>query len=273
MVNQNECVAIEVNGEEVSLSDVLTLAKLNGSLQLINDGINATLVRQAAAQRGIKVSDEELQQAADEFRAANDLYDADTTQTWLEGRKLSYHEWESSLEYRITERKFREALTAGLVEQHFVEQKLSFDKAAVSRLVLNEEDVARELRAQIVEDGADFHALAREHSIHLDTRPSGGYAGEMLRTDMEPALEAAIFGAQPGKVVGPIKTDDGWELVKLEHLATAELNDEMREMIKTLIFNEWLGEQRAKARIKVPLLDPTELDASEDSSDTEMNDD
>lgn len=267
MVKLSEFVAIEVNGEEVSLYDVLTLAKLNDQLQLINDGIDAAIVRQAAAKRGINVSDDELQQAADEFRAARELYDADTTQTWLDDKKLSYHEWESLLEALVTQKKLREALTAGLVEQRFVEQKLSFDKAAVSRLVLNDEGVARELRAQIVDDGVDFHALAREHSIHNDTRPAGGYSGEMLRSDMEPALEAAIFGAQPGKVVGPIKTDDGWELVKLERLVPAELNDEMRETIKTSIFNEWLTEQRKKGRIKVPLLDAAEVESNVDADD------
>ena len=260
MVNFSECVAIEVNGEEVSLYDVLSSAKLNGSLQLISDAIDAAIVRQGAAKKGIEVSDDELQQAADEFRTANELYDAETTQAWLDNRKLSYQEWETALEYQVTERKLREALTSGLVEQRFVEQKLSFDKAAVSRLVLKDEDVARELRAQIVDDEADFHALAREYSVHSETRPAGGYSGEVLRSDMEPALEASIFGAQPGKVVGPIKTDDGWELVKLERLIPAELNDEMRETIESLIFTEWLDEQRKKARINVPLLESAEED-------------
>lgn len=262
MVNPCDCVAIEVNGEEVSLHDVLSLAKLNGSLQLISEAIDAAIVRQAATKQGIEVSDDELQQAADEFRAANELYDEDTTQDWLDGRKLSYQEWESSLETLVIQRKLREALATGFVDQRFVEQKLSFDKAAISRLVLNDEGIARELRAQILEDGADFHALARNHSIDSDTRPAGGYAGEMLRGDMDAVLEAAIFGAQPGKVVGPIKTDDGWELVKLERLIPAELNDEMRETIKTLIFTEWLSEQRIRARIKVPLLDAVENEIS-----------
>src|SRR5688572_2991946 len=258
MVDLNDCVALEVNGEEVSLYDVLKLAKLDGTLQLIEKGIDATLIQQAAGQRGIEVSDEELQLAADEYRAANSLYDAETTQTWLETNNLSYGDWESVLEYQVTTLKLREALTARLVEQHFAEQRLSFDKAAISRLVLSDEGVARELRAQIIEDEADFHALAREYSIHAATRPAGGYAGLMERTEMEPALEAAVFGAQQGKVVGPIKTDDGWELVKIERIYPAVLDDEVRETIKTVLFSEWLSQQRSKARITVPLLESDE---------------
>lgn len=254
MVDLNDSVALEVNGEEVSLYDVLKLAKLNDKLQLIDDAIDAALIQHAAAQRGIQVSDEELQQAADAYRVANDLHDAETTQAWLEAKHLSYVDWESLLEYQVNERKLREVLTAGLVEQRFAEQRLSYDKAAVSRLVLSDEGVARELRAQILEEGGDFHALTREYSIHADTRAAGGYAGLMVRADMEPALEAAVFGAQPGRVVGPIKTDDGWELVKVERLAPAELDDEMRETIKTVLCSEWLSEQRSKARVSVPLL-------------------
>lgn len=255
MVELNESVALEVNGEEVSLYDVLRLAKLNGTLKLFEDSITATLIQQGALQRGIEVSDEELQQAADDYRVANELHDAETTEAWLQAKRLTYEDWEVLLECQVKERKLREALSAGSVEQRFAEQRLSFDKAAISRLVLKDEGVARELRAQIVEDGAEFHVLAREYSIHEETRLAGGYAGLIVRTDMEPALESAIFGAQPGKIVGPIKTDEGWELVKVERLAPAELDDEMRETIKAALGNEWLIEQRKKARIKVRLLE------------------
>jgi putative peptide maturation system protein len=263
MVELNELVALEVNGEEVSLYDVLKLAKLSGTLKFVEDGVTAALIQQGAHQRDIKVSDEELQQAADNYRMQNDLHDAETTEDWLQAQKLSYEDWESLLESQVKEAKLREALTAASVEQRFTEQRLTLDKAAISRLVLAEEGVARELRAQIVEDGADFHALAREYSTHANTRPAGGYAGLISRTDMEPALEAAVFGSQPGKVVGPIKTDDGWELVKVERLALAELDDEMRETLKTKLFNEWLSEQRRKARIRLPLLESSQEEEAE----------
>jgi len=263
MVELNEFVALEVNGEEVSLYDVLKLAKLLGTLKFIDDSITAALIQQGAHQRDLEVSDEELQQAADNYRMQNDLHDAETTEDWLQAQKLSYEDWESLLESQVKEAKLREALTVGSIEQRFTEQRLTLDKAAISRLVLADEGVARELRAQIVEDGADFHALAREYSIHANTRPASGYAGLISRTDMEPALEAAVFGSQPGKVVGPIKTDDGWELVKVERLALAELDDEMRETLKTKLFNEWLSEQRRKARIRLPLLESSKEESEE----------
>lgn len=258
MAELSEHIALEVNGEEVSLYDVLKLAKLNGQLQFVQTAIDAELIRKAAEQLGIEVSDEDLQQAADDFRVELDLIDTNATEAWLAAHYLSYEDWETLLEGQIIARKLREALTENRIEQTFAEQRLSFDAAAVSRIVLSEEGIARELRAQIVEDGSDFHALAREFSIDDATRLAGGYAGPMRRSEMEAAIESAVFGAQAGKVVGPLKTDDGWHLIKIESLHPARLDDALRETIKSQIFDDWLCEQRRKAKISIPLLEALE---------------
>lgn len=250
-----EHIALEVDGEAVSLADVLRLAKFSGQLQFVQEAIDAALIRQAAAQQGVEVSGEELQQAADDFRLARELHDAEATERWLAAHHLTYEDWELMLEQEIITRKLRDKLTAGRVEQRFAEQKLSFDSAAISRIIAPSEDLARELRSQIIDDDADFHALARQYSRDEATRPAGGYVGLMRRTEMEAAVESAIFGASHGKVVGPFKTDEGWCLFKVEAIHRATLDEASREVIKSLLFDEWLSERRSKARIRVPLLE------------------
>ena len=255
MQSLSELIALEVNGEAVGLAEVLRLAKFSGNLKFLQDSIDAALVRQAAARQGVEVSGDELQQAADEFRLARELHDAETTERWLAAHHLTYEEWELMLEGEIIARKLREELTAGRVEQHFAEQKLTFDTAALSRIIAPNEDVARELRAQIVEDNADFHALARAYSTDEATRAAGGYIGTVRRTDLEAEVEPAVFGASVGKVVGPFKTDEGWSLFKVEAVNRATLDDETREAIKSRLFEEWLSERRRKANISTPLLE------------------
>src|SRR5215813_8197840 len=245
-------VALEINGEVVSLYDVLSLAKLNGQLQFVRDAIDAEIVRQSAVERGIEVSDEELQQAADEFRVERDLTDAETTDAWLAEHRLSYTDWETVLEHQIITAKLRDVLTENRVDQTFAENRLAYDAVMISRILLNDEGIARELRAQVLEEGADFHALAREYSKDEQTRLAGGYAGSMSRSEMEAALEAALFAAQPGKIVGPLKCDEGWELIKVE-------------AIKNQLFEEWLSERRRKSRIDVPLLEPICDEAGEEA--------
>ncbi|MBC7912188.1 MAG: peptidylprolyl isomerase [Pyrinomonadaceae bacterium] len=255
MTSYSETVALEINGESISLSDALRFAKWIGNLQFIQAAVETTLIRQAATERGIEVSSDELQQAADDFRVSRDLHDAEATEAWLASKHFSYADWELLLETQVITHKLREALTAGRVEQHFAEQRLSFDAATLSRIVLKDEDVARELRAQIIEEGADFHVLARQYSIDDATKLAGGYSGLIRRTLMEAAVESAVFGAQAGKIVGPLKTDEGWQLIKIESLSPATLDDQMRETIKSLLFDEWLSERRRKARISIPLLE------------------
>ena len=255
MSDLSEDVALEVNGEEFSLYDVLLTAKGNGSLEFLQEAIDAAIIRQEAAQRSIEVSDEELQSAADEFRAAHDLYDIAATDAWLTAKQLTFEDWESFIETSVLRQKLREAITADKIEQHFAINKLAFDVAEVSRLVVRDEEIAKELRAQIVDDGADFHSLAREHSIDAYTRLAGGYAGKLKRADMEAVVESAVFGAQPGSVVGPFKLEDGWHLIKIESLHRAELDDDLREIIKEQVFVEWFEERLRKAKIKIPVLE------------------
>ena len=251
----NDYVALEVNGEQVGLESVLRQAKFTGDLQFLHDAVEMEIIRQAAAKQGLEVSDEELQQAADDFRIQHELHDVEATESWLAANHLSYEAWEASLEEQALKHKLRDALTAQKIEQHFVENRLTFDTANLSQIIVKDEGVARELRAQIVEDGADFHALARQFSIDEATKLASGFVGTVRRTEMEAVIEAAVFGAPPGQVVGPFKTDAGWALIKIEASRRGLLDDATREAIKAQLFDEWLQEQRRKARITFPLLE------------------
>ena len=264
MTSLSEYIALEVDGKAISLKEVLRFTKWPTLAAFLQEAADAALIRRAAVEHGIEASDEEFQQAADGFRAERDLYTPETTEEWLAANYLSYAEWEALLENEIIKRKLRDALTDDSVEKYFAEQSLSYDAAAISRLVVKEEDVARELRAQIVEEGADFHMLARMHSTDFSTRLAGGYLGLKRRSDMEAEMEAAVFGAQEGKTVGPIKTCDGWELVKVENFHRATLDDAMRESIKSILFDNWLIEQRLKAKIVMTLLEDEAEEAERD---------
>ena len=260
MRTPDQYIAIEINGESVTLRQLIRFAKFGNESSFITSAADAVLIRQAALEAGIGVTDEEIQRAADNFRTKRDLYDEQSTDSWLARHYLSHMEWETVLEDEIIRMKLRDVLTTGKVEKYFAEQRLSFDAATISRIVVKDVNVAKELRAQIVEDDADFYNLARKYSIDSLTRPAGGYSGLVGRTDMEPAMEAAVFGAQPGKTVGPIKTYAGWQLVKLEAIHLASLDDSLRENIKSLLFEDWLADQRQKAKISIPLF---ELEADE----------
>ena len=243
-------IALRVNAEEISLHDVLAGAKFRGDLDFIRQTVDAALIRAAAGQQGIAVSDEELQQAADDFRAARKLYAAQATHAWLAAHHLDQEDWELQLEDQILRQKVRRAVVEPQVDQHFAENRLAFDAATVGWIVIPEESVARELRAQCVEDRVPFHQVAQQF-------PAGRFAGKRRRSEMERLVAAAVLGASSGEVAGPVRTEQGWVLVLVEAIHPAKLDDETREQIAEALFTDWLEQRRRDAKIELPLL--TEL--------------
>ena len=84
--NWQELVALEVNGEAITLPEVLSAAQFRGQLGFLQSIADTALIRQAAAQQGIEVSDEELQAAADQFRTKHELHKAAELLKWLADR-------------------------------------------------------------------------------------------------------------------------------------------------------------------------------------------
>lgn len=76
---------------------------------------------------------------------------------------------------------------------------------------------AEQVLAQL-QRGADFAALARQHSDDPATREQGGEIGWVLRGQAVPALEQALFSLEPGAAAQLVETSYGFHIVQvLEH--------------------------------------------------------
>jgi peptidyl-prolyl cis-trans isomerase D len=67
-----------------------------------------------------------------------------------------------------------------------------------------------------LEAGEDFTALATELSDDPGSKTQGGDLGFFGRGQMIAEFEEAAFNAQPGEVVGPVKTNFGYHLIRVE---------------------------------------------------------
>ncbi|MFQ6023390.1 MAG: SurA N-terminal domain-containing protein [Acidiferrobacterales bacterium] len=74
-------------------------------------------------------------------------------------------------------------------------------------------DIEKQLRA-----GADFASLAKEHSADSGTAANGGDLGYIERNTLPAQLEKVVFALEVDAISEPVRTDDGYHIVKLtEH--------------------------------------------------------
>ena len=74
----------------------------------------------------------------------------------------------------------------------------------------------REVSVRTQLAGADFAALARESSDDEGTKSSGGDLGWFGKGRMVKEFEDAVFALQDGQVSGPVKSQFGYHIIKLE---------------------------------------------------------
>ncbi len=114
-----------------------------------------------------------------------------------------------------------------------------------------------------LENGAEFAALAREHS----TGPSstvGGDLGWFGDGDMVPQFFEAVAKLSPGEISGPVETQFGWHVIRLSETrekARPELETirhEIEAQIRETALEMYLESLEAEAEITI--MDTSEID-------------
>jgi putative peptide maturation system protein len=209
----------------------------------------------AARAAGLTISDEELQRAADLFRRSRGLHSAEQTRAWLAAEGLTLDDFEATLERDLLVARFRDHLTSRRLADHFAAGKERYRRARLRQIVAGSEGAARELLAQLQDEGRDFAELARAHSLHGPSRLAGGSLGVVRLGALPPALAGPMSAARAGDVVGPLATEQGFVLVLVEELLSPELDDETAAAIRAELFDAWLAEQLRGATIDLSWLD------------------
>ena len=228
----------------ITPDEVVKSLGLTGQLKAVCiDLIRRKEVVNKARELGVEVPTDELQQFCDNFRTVQGLQSAEDTMRFLEQNGLTLDDFEEFCEGAVLTNILREHLAdEKVIADYFMNSRLDFDLARVSSIMVADENLANEIVMQVTEDGEDFHGLAREHSLDEQTKCGGGYVGMVSRSMLSPDASAKVFNAAPGDLVGPFEKEGMFQLVLVEEVLKAELDDEIKEAIKERIFNEWLAE-------------------------------
>jgi parvulin-like peptidyl-prolyl isomerase len=245
---------LTIDDQPISIGQAFRYLQINRKL----DGFIGEIVRQFVIEQELNTNDTiqigagVVEQAIIDFRLQQQLTDPKRFQDWLSGNGLSYDAFHNQIAYGFKIKKLKEDIANLRLQEYFIERKLFLDRVVLSRIIVEDQELADELHTQI-QEGAAFEQLAREYSL-TDDKVMNGMVGPVSRGSMPDSLRAAIDLAKPGDVVGPLGMDARWGLFRVEEFLSASLDDpQIRQALQDELFEQWLAERIQKLPIRLQI--------------------
>lgn len=187
------------------------------------------MVAQLASQRNVKVSDKEVDDLLTQ------LYDRYGGKDTLLKTLNDIYGWKLE--------DLRRVLRKQILAKN-LETNVTADKAA--------DEAAKTKATEVldkVKNGGDFAELAKQYSQASDAA-NGGDLGFFTKGQLPDNVQAAAEALQPGQVSDVIKTDYGYEVLKVVEKKDDGSIHGLHILIKTIDFNDYFQEQLDKAKTK-----------------------
>lgn len=245
-----------------------------------NSLINKKLIEQKIRELDIKVSDEEVRQAIEDVKKANNISQDNLNQA-LAARGVSFDEYKAQIKEQLErlrlismEVRSKIQISENEMREYYEAEKAKFqvDEAFRARQILlpispestAEERKRTEATAEKVlaeaRGGADFADLARKYSKD-SSAAEGGDLGFLEKGELLPEIDEALIKLKPGEISGLIRTSAGIHIVKLEELrqgkhqtfesAKPEVEDILYKKRSEERFNLWIEELRKNAAVEI----------------------
>ena len=202
--------------------------------QIVERLIIENIQLQEAERRGIQVDDETLTAAVGEFAAQNGL-DLDQLIETLDAEGVSYRDFRDQVRRQITMERLQrevvnrrvyitaqdvdELLTSPFFAEHISDEYrighiLLLTEAGASQAQVDAVDTEAEAIMAKLRNGADFGALAVEHSA-ASTALEGGDLGWRKASRIPSLFTDTVQDMAVGDVAGPLRNASGLHIVKL----------------------------------------------------------
>ena len=139
---------------------------------------------------------------------------------------MFYQQRNQLLQQKLTEKvtKAQGKVTDAQIQAYYEKNKSKFatPERRDLRIVLTKtkEDAAAARKA--LDSGQSWSAVAKKYSIDQASKAQGGKLTGVAKGQQEKALDDAIFKADKGKLVGPVKTQFGWYVLEVSKVTDAK---------------------------------------------------
>jgi parvulin-like peptidyl-prolyl isomerase len=245
---------VKIDDEVITCEDFVKLLRFTGAFDgLMEDIIKDKLTVHAAKKAGVTITTEELQERADQLRRVKGLHRAVDMNRYLDANKMTLDDLEQYLTEMLYHEKMLEQIGKDeAVDEYFNLNAPRFDSIEISHILVDSEGKAREIMAILEDDPESFEELAREHSL-ADTREDGGFVGRVLRGALRSDVEAKVFNAAEGDLLGPFPSADEscFEIFTVNAKRPAALNEDTVAEVRRLLQDEWIAARAREHNIQI----------------------
>jgi foldase protein PrsA len=280
-------VAAKVNGEAITLDELNKQVEqlkqqypqmfegadgegrlIDFKQRLLDNLINAKLISQAAKEKGIQVTDADVDKQIKQLKAG--FKDDAQFKSALESAGMTEESLATQVRDQLLTQKLIETLSSDAkvsdaeVQKYFDNNKAQFfqqEAKRASHILFKPEDKAKaEAILKELNDGGDFAALAKANSVDTATASKGGDLG-WPSTAYVSEFETALSKLKVGETSELVQSPYGWHIIRVtderqgSQQKLADVKDQivqiLQQQAKADAYQKYLDELRKKADIEI----------------------
>ncbi|MEC0018796.1 peptidylprolyl isomerase PrsA [Bacillus anthracis] len=110
-----------------------------------------------------------------------------------------------------------------------------------SQILVSDENEAKEIKKKL-DTGASFEELAKQESQDLLSKEKGGDLGYFNSGRMAPEFETAAYKLKVGQISNPVKSPNGYHIIKLTDKKDLKPYDEVKDSIRKNLEEERIAD-------------------------------
>ena len=278
-------VVAVVNDEIITLSELQEeVEKINRGLEqkieqkiVLDSMIERKILVQEATNKGVSISEEELDLTVKEMKRRFNLNEKDI-ESELEKQNIKLEELKEHWYYQLLSRKLLDSQLRGKIavgedeiaeyyKENYGGEIESAPQVKIAHILipLNEENAFKKAEEilSLARSGENFAELVKKYSKDSASVSKGGELGYFKKGDLVLELEQAIEQTKVREFTGPIKTQAGYHVVKvLERKESDALSfGGYKEEIKQIIYSkkyeklikDWEEQLRKTAHVEIKI--------------------
>jgi len=205
-------------------------------------------IQREAEEQGVKVTDEEVRKSFEEQKKQSFPKEADY-QKFLKTSGQTNEDVLMRVRLDQLSNKIREKVTKGKdnvtdaqIQQYYDKNKNQFaqpERRDLSIVLTKTKAKAEDAKAAL-QNGQPFKKVAKKYSIDDASKAQGGKLPAVAKGQQEKAFDTAIFGADKGKITGPVKTQFGFYVFKVDKInaASQQTLEQAKATIKQVLSSQ-----------------------------------